>query len=201
MEDELFSQQRKVAAIQLIRSLNQKLSILEVLDYYGIEYDEKLDGRYEAICPFHNDHSPSLHIYTENPSGMDSWCCYVCNDNGDCFRFIQGMSDNFQQAVQVAQDLIKKTNSGIRSKKQKELYLKLRKAKKAFLKQYKLGIKYREWLKSFRGGSFYEKACGIVDAIFKQIDAFLQAEEYDKLIRFVDRKERKLLSAKGKKRE
>lgn len=48
----------------------------------------------KAICPFHNDTSPSLNVYTER------WSCYVCNLHGDSIEFIkQHLKLGFREAV------------------------------------------------------------------------------------------------------
>jgi hypothetical protein len=38
---------------------------------------------YLCLCPMHDDHSPSLHVYTEQNR---AWC-YSCNDGGDSIKF------------------------------------------------------------------------------------------------------------------
>lgn len=40
---------------------------------------------YVGLCPFHSDNSPSFHVYPER----QSWRCWVCDDGGDCFSFLQ----------------------------------------------------------------------------------------------------------------
>ena len=55
--------------------------LLKVLDYYGIQYDEKI------ICPFHGDVNPSLKIDLEK----DFWFCFGCQEGGDAFKFYKKM--------------------------------------------------------------------------------------------------------------
>lgn len=38
-----------------------------------------------GLCPFHDDHNPSFHVY---PS-RQSYRCWVCDEGGDCFSFVQ----------------------------------------------------------------------------------------------------------------
>lgn len=64
------------------------INILEVLDYYEIDYTNISNDRYKSVCPFHNDTDPSLVIYTENKE-RHSYCCYVCNNAGDATWFIR----------------------------------------------------------------------------------------------------------------
>jgi hypothetical protein len=175
-----------------IRALSKRLRILDVLEYYELPYEEKSGGRHMMVCPLHNDHSPSMNIFTENESGKDSWCCFVCNDNGDAFRFIQRMESTFADAVRVAESILKKTGAVSNGGKQREALEKQRLAKKAFLLQHRLGIEYRDWLISLRGKPIYEKAYQKVHEIYKQIEEYLEEEQWEKLIKYVHNKQEKL---------
>lgn len=47
-----------------------------------------------VLCPFHNDQTPSLHIY------QDHYHCYVCQAHGDLFTRIQkARGIDFQESV------------------------------------------------------------------------------------------------------
>ncbi|MFN6105828.1 MAG: DNA primase, partial [Planctomycetaceae bacterium] len=39
---------------------------------------------YVGLCPFHEDHNPSMHVYTDR----QSFRCWVCDAGGDCFSFV-----------------------------------------------------------------------------------------------------------------
>jgi DNA primase len=39
---------------------------------------------YVGLCPFHDDHNPSMHVYTDR----QSFRCWVCDAGGDCFSFV-----------------------------------------------------------------------------------------------------------------
>lgn len=171
-----------------IKILNSRLDILSVVEYYGIEYEESSSGRYKAICPFHNDNSPSLHLYTENEHGEDSWSCFVCNDNGDCFRFIRQMADSHQQAKQIAQMIGSRSGNRIVSERHRAIQRKLRVKKKIFLLQNNLGVRYREWLISLRGTDKYEKACERVDAILEEMDGLVHGEKFKEAKKFIKAK-------------
>ncbi|MDQ3330432.1 MAG: DNA primase [Planctomycetota bacterium] len=41
-------------------------------------------GEYVGLCPFHDDHSPSLHVYPDR----QSFRCWVCDTGGDVFSFV-----------------------------------------------------------------------------------------------------------------
>jgi DNA primase len=51
-----------------------------------------------GLCPFHDDHTPSFHVYPER----QSYKCWACGAGGDCFSFI--MEDQrleFRQALEL----------------------------------------------------------------------------------------------------
>ena len=85
-----------------LSQVSHATSFLDVLDHYGIEYQTNGTDRYKILCPFHNDHSPSLIVYTNETHDKDSYCCYVDNNAGDVFHFIRNMEDgDFQQSWSI----------------------------------------------------------------------------------------------------
>ncbi len=71
----------------------------------------KVDGDF-ALCPFHDDHEPSLHIYDDGTR----WHCHGCGRGGDAFSFIM-LRDRvgFREAVMAAAKVVGKqwTQRGI----------------------------------------------------------------------------------------
>ena len=56
----------------------------------------KSGATYRAICPFHDDHRPSLVIWPDS----QRWKCYPCNLGGDVFTWVQmWMPTDFRGAV------------------------------------------------------------------------------------------------------
>lgn len=56
---------------------------------------------YVCRCPFHNDKTPSLHIYTDS----QSYHCYGCQNGGDVITFIEEKENlGFMDAVQFLAD-------------------------------------------------------------------------------------------------
>jgi DNA primase len=50
----------------------------------------KRGGReYVALCPFHDDHSPSMTINPER----QTYRCWVCNEGGDCFHYFMKLEN------------------------------------------------------------------------------------------------------------
>lgn len=85
-----------------LKEISHSTSMLDVLDYYGIDYINNGTDRYKCVCPFHDDHDPSMVIYTNNEHRSESFCCYVDNIAGDSFHFIRSMEGgDFKQAWRV----------------------------------------------------------------------------------------------------
>ena len=65
--------------------MNEKRNdeLLKVLDYYRIEYDEKI------ICPFHSDVNPSLKIDLDE----NFWYCFGCQRFGNAYDFHKNMQE------------------------------------------------------------------------------------------------------------
>ncbi|MEN8153191.1 MAG: DNA primase [Acidobacteriota bacterium] len=64
------------------------VTITDVISMYGI--DMKPAGKYyKALCPFHNEKTPSFFIKPET----DTFACYGCNKFGDIFTFVQDMEN------------------------------------------------------------------------------------------------------------
>jgi DNA primase len=66
-----------------IQEIKQRLSILTVLNHYGL----KPDRNHRLCCPFHNDKTPSLQVYPKT----GTWTCFSSNcsaGSGDQIDFI-----------------------------------------------------------------------------------------------------------------
>lgn len=81
-----------------LNHISHTTSILDVLDHYEIHYSHSTPDRAKALCPFHNDHDPSLIVYTRPDNTDESYYCYACNAGGDPFQFIRDMEGDFNQA-------------------------------------------------------------------------------------------------------
>lgn len=84
-----------------LNDLSHNTSMLEVLEFYELDYINTAPNRYKILCPFHNDHDPSLVIYVHENHRQESFYCYACNIGGDPFFFIRQMEGEFQQAWTV----------------------------------------------------------------------------------------------------
>ena len=84
-----------------IDRIRQKADIAEVIGRYLPL--QKRGRNYAALCPFHNDHDPSLSISTDK----QIYKCFVCNNGGNVFTFVQNYEKiSFPEAVLKVADII-----------------------------------------------------------------------------------------------
>ncbi len=69
----------------VIEEIKSKLDIVQVLSEYL--QVKKAGTRYVALCPFHNEKTPSFSISPTN----QFWYCFGCNEGGDVFDFVMRM--------------------------------------------------------------------------------------------------------------
>jgi DNA primase len=51
-----------------------------------------------GLCPFHDDHEPSLRVNPER----QSYKCWACGEGGDCFTFVQKTENvEFRDALEL----------------------------------------------------------------------------------------------------
>lgn len=79
---------------QLIQDIRMKTDIVDVISQY-ISVQKK-GKSHVAICPFHDDHDPSMSI----DSDKQIYKCFVCGAGGNVFRFVQNYEHiSFPEAV------------------------------------------------------------------------------------------------------
>lgn len=85
----------------VVRQIQDKAEITNILSQYLTL--EKKGKEYVAVCPFHEDHDPSLHISPQK----QIYKCFVCGAGGNVFTFLQKMEGlSFVQSVKKAADLV-----------------------------------------------------------------------------------------------
>ena len=66
-------------------SKEQVRQATDIVELVGQYLTLSREGRnYKALCPWHDDTNPSLHVNPER----QSWKCWVCDIGGDVFSFI-----------------------------------------------------------------------------------------------------------------
>lgn len=84
-----------------ILNIQRKVNIVDVIqNYLSVE---KKGKNYFAICPFHDDHNPSLSISPEK----QIYTCFVCGASGNVFNFVMNYENiSFTSAVIKVANLV-----------------------------------------------------------------------------------------------
>ena len=67
-----------------VREVKQRADIVDVISFYLPSVQKKGKG-YVAVCPFHDDHDPSMQISKEK----QTFHCFVCTTGGDVIEFVK----------------------------------------------------------------------------------------------------------------
>jgi hypothetical protein len=85
--------------------VTRSLSLASVLQSYGIDLKYNNPISYRCVCPFHNDHHPSM-LVNEGPG---YYYCFTCQASGNAISFISKKEKiSFSQAARVCYHIIKK---------------------------------------------------------------------------------------------
>lgn len=85
---------------ELINEIKSKNDIVDVISGY-IDLNEK----HKALCPFHNDHSPSFSVNQDK----QIYKCFSCGESGNVITFVQKYNNlSFQDTIKLLAD-----NAGI----------------------------------------------------------------------------------------
>ena len=88
---------------ELINDIRNSANIVDVIGHY-IPLIKKGKG-YTAVCPFHDDHDPSLSISVDK----QIYKCFVCGKGGNVFTFVQDYTKcSFPEAVVEVSKIIGK---------------------------------------------------------------------------------------------
>jgi len=87
---------------ETVTRLQEKASILEVVSRY-VANIKKSGRNYWALCPFHNEKTPSFSISEEK----QIFHCFSCGKGGNVFRFVMEIENiDFIQSVQRVADIV-----------------------------------------------------------------------------------------------
>ena len=83
-----------------ITSFKERVDLVKVVGHYLTL--ERKGAAYLGLCPFHDDHHPSLRV--DPAKGV--YHCFSCGAGGDVFRFVQEKEGcSFGEAVRLCADI------------------------------------------------------------------------------------------------
>ena len=86
----------------LVKEIKQRADIVDVISFY-LPSVQKKGRNFVAVCPFHDDHDPSMQISKEK----QTFHCFVCQTGGDVFTFVQKYDKcSFEEAVRKVCEII-----------------------------------------------------------------------------------------------
>lgn len=86
----------------LAKEIKSRADIVDVISHY-LNSVQKKGHRYVAMCPFHDDHDPSLQI----DKNKQAFRCFVCDSGGDVFSFVQKYEKcSFVEAIKKVAEII-----------------------------------------------------------------------------------------------
>ncbi|MDR2410589.1 MAG: toprim domain-containing protein, partial [Bacteroidales bacterium] len=68
-----------------ISELAQKADIVEIAEKLGLHVEGRQTASTKVLCPFHDDHNPSLQLYRDS----NKFHCFVCGAHGDVYDLIK----------------------------------------------------------------------------------------------------------------
>lgn len=84
--------------------INRIQKAANIVDIVGAYVNlEKKGKNYFCVCPFHDDHNPSMSVNEEK----QLYSCFVCHNTGNVFTFIQNYENiSFIEAVKIVADRV-----------------------------------------------------------------------------------------------
>lgn len=155
--------------------LNNIRSNADIVDVISDYLDLKQRGRnYVAVCPFHDDHSPSLVVSRER----QMFTCFTCKTSGNVFSFVMKYENvSFPEAVQIVAKKIGYTLKGDFSNFQESKYKKEFEIMDFTTKYYSNNINTTSGINALK----YLENRGITKDIIKEFNIGLALDKRDDL--------------------
>ena len=84
-----------------IERVREAVSLVALISEY-VRLEPK-GNEWVGICPFHDDHRPSMRVVTHRD--QEFYKCFSCNAGGDCFSFVQNyLKKDFVEALKFLAD-------------------------------------------------------------------------------------------------
>lgn len=85
----------------VVAEVATRADIVSVARELGLTVAARRAGPAKALCPFHNDKDPSLHLYPAKGADRAHYHCYVCDAHGDVFDLVKRRrGEDFSKAVE-----------------------------------------------------------------------------------------------------
>jgi DNA primase len=65
--------------------LKSSVDIVRTIGEYGVKLRKASPNRYQGLCPFHTEKTPSFSVYTQ----IQRYKCFGCNESGDVIKFVE----------------------------------------------------------------------------------------------------------------
>ena len=81
---------------EIIDEIKSRNDIVDVISSYI-----SLNDKNKALCPFHNDHSPSFSVHQDK----QIYKCFSCGESGNVITFVQKITNStFTEALKILAD-------------------------------------------------------------------------------------------------
>ncbi len=167
-----------------IEEIKDKLDILEVARSYISDF-KKSGSNYFALCPFHQEKTPSFSVNSD----LGIFKCFGCGESGDVITFIEKMEGvDFPKALEIAAKKAGVVLNRNFSKKDEKLY----KEKQELLKLNSLVTEYYNYIlikhKNGEKGREYIKKRKITKDLIEKFKIGYAPRSYNSLINFLKSK-------------
>lgn len=163
----------------VIEEIKSRLNIVDVAGGY-IKL-EKAGGNFKALCPFHNERTPSFLI---SPS-RQTYHCFGCNRGGDILSFVEEVEGiDFSGALKILAD-----RAGVELTREKAGSKELKDEREALYRALDLASKFYEAvLPKFPDAVVYLKKRGLTDETIKAFRVGFAPDEWRSLGDFFAKK-------------
>lgn len=80
-----------------VDAIKQSVDLVNLASEYGLAL-HRAGSKYKALCPFHDDHNPSMYVDPDR----QSYKCWSCGAGGDVIAFVQGFERvDFLEAIRM----------------------------------------------------------------------------------------------------
>ena len=84
-----------------VETLKRERPLADVISSYGVTLRREGAGTFRALCPFHQEHTPSFWIDARDHDNEHYWCFGNCGAHGDVVTFVMDREGcSFQEACE-----------------------------------------------------------------------------------------------------